>query len=439
MNYQNIQRFLNLNHGRYGDNVPNQIMWNHILNHSLIYMMDMEYKVEKPYQCFKNFLEKYAVNWDVRYVNVPSPIGNQDNFEARIYSLDNASVMHLIGSRGEIDVTLNADTEETLNRIIEKVQEVFPKKEPPKNEQAIDMDFWYMTTEPNNVTRKIEVPCWEQVKGNYTPGIQADVEELLKIKKPTNEGKLIIFNGLPGCGKTFLLRTLLWEWRDWAKGDFVLDPEVLFSSPSYLLSLVLDMESDFESGEKKKESKWRILILEDADNYISTTAKTEYGQQVSRLLNLLDGLVGQGLNIMVVLTANEEHHKIHDAIKRPGRCLKSMEFDGFSREQAITWLQMRGLGEDQLPKAKNTSVGFRTQVAESYSLAELFKIAKENNMEERKDVKIVIGENDVRMYEGGNSMLDEILAEGGNVKVTIKEAKAIAEKIGLEFEDKDAH
>lgn len=38
-------------------------------------------------------------------------------------------------------------------------------------------------------------------------------------------GKLVLWHGEPGTGKTYALRTLAWEWRDWCDFHYVIDPQ----------------------------------------------------------------------------------------------------------------------------------------------------------------------------------------------------------------------
>ena len=47
-------------------------------------------------------------------------------------------------------------------------------------------------------------------------------------------------------------------------------------------------------------------------------AKERTGQALSRFLNVVDGLIGQGLRLLVLVTSNEELGKLHPAVSRPG-------------------------------------------------------------------------------------------------------------------------
>lgn len=52
-------------------------------------------------------------------------------------------------------------------------------------------------------------------------------------------GRLLLLHGAPGTGKTTALRALARSWGAWCQADCVLDPEVLFSQPGYLMSAAM--------------------------------------------------------------------------------------------------------------------------------------------------------------------------------------------------------
>jgi hypothetical protein len=67
-------------------------------------------------------------------------------------------------------------------------------------------------------------------------------------------------------------------------------------------------------------------------------AKRGSGQALARLLNLADGLMGQGTKVLLALTTNEALTGLHPAIVRPGRCLAEIHVDALTRVEAERWL-----------------------------------------------------------------------------------------------------
>ena len=62
---------------------------------------------------------------------------------------------------------------------------------------------------------------------------------------------------------------------------------------------------------------------------------------MGRLLNLADGLLGQGLRCLFLITTNEQLGRIHPAVVRPGRCLAQVEFGPLPASQAARLLGRR--------------------------------------------------------------------------------------------------
>ena len=72
-------------------------------------------------------------------------------------------------------------------------------------------------------------------------------------------------------------------------------------------------------------------------------AKAQAGQGLSRLLNVVDGIIGQGLRVIVLVTTNDDLRQLHPAVSRPGRCLAKVEFVPFTPEEAKEWLDRNGV------------------------------------------------------------------------------------------------
>jgi ATP-dependent 26S proteasome regulatory subunit len=98
-----------------------------------------------------------------------------------------------------------------------------------------------------------------------------------------------------------------------------------------------------DEGEGSKA--WRLLVLEDTGELLTPDAKSVIGQGLSRFLNVVDGLIGQGLRVLVLVTTNEPIKTLHPAVARPGRCAANIEFWPLSAEESSAWFEQHGSAE----------------------------------------------------------------------------------------------
>ena len=149
-------------------------------------------------------------------------------------------------------------------------------------------------------------------------------------------GRLALWHGPPGTGKTWALRALGREWNEWCDLHYVTDPERLLGGDTgYMLTVLAsrseprddDLDDLLSEGRarREREDRWRLLVLEDAGEFLGMAAPAEVGRGFARLLNIADGLLGQGTKALILVTTNEPLGKLHPAALRPGRAMAALE------------------------------------------------------------------------------------------------------------------
>ena len=255
---------------------------------------------------------------------------------------------------GSIDVEVAAGTSAATEKVILRLLDLFPRNAGEAGIAEVTFSSWD-GTDISRFPRDIQVPDWQGISLNYGADVRRGVEALLTHEFDENSGKLALWYGPPGTGKTYAVRSLLNEWREDIDCYYVMDPERFFgSSVSYLLSMVLDDEST---------SKWRLIVIEDAAEMLSVDAREKVGNALGRLLNLCDGLIGQGLDLLVLITTNEDIGRLHPAVTRPGRCVSRVEFGPLDADGVEEWLIARGADPGGVPRRAMT-------------LAEMFSVAR---------------------------------------------------------------
>ncbi|HEY2833465.1 MAG TPA: DUF5925 domain-containing protein [Sporichthyaceae bacterium] len=178
--------------------------------------------------------------------------------------------------------------------------------------------------------RELEVPEWTAIARNYPQC--GELDSLMGLPSVAGTGRLLLWTGAPGTGKTWAIRALARAWSSWCNPHLVIDPERFFGDAAYLVEVM----SEEDHGADPAAPRARLIICEDADDFIRAREAT--GSGVGRLLNVADGLLGQGLNNIILLTANAPMQRLDPALIRPGRLLGHLEFERFTAAQAREWL-----------------------------------------------------------------------------------------------------
>jgi uncharacterized protein DUF5925/ATPase family protein associated with various cellular activities (AAA) len=237
-------------------------------------------------------------------------------------------------------VQIHAGSRQAARLEMARVKELIPLADEPASDE-ISIGFWYRGGRgPRKEVRRLGAPAWSEGARNYPTSTRRLLEPLMaNLPAVLLGGRLILWHGVPGTGKTSALRTLARENAKDILLEYVLDPDTFFGNETgYFVSVLFNDDDEIEAG------KTRLLVLEDCDELLAADAKRQGGQGLARLLNLVDGLIGQGLRIGVLITTNDPLSSFHPAVSRPGRCGAAIAFDAFDQEEADQWFAGEGLG-----------------------------------------------------------------------------------------------
>ncbi|MHB1459384.1 MAG: DUF5925 domain-containing protein [Thermoleophilia bacterium] len=260
--------------------------------------------------------------------------------------------------------TLSADayaiSDDAADALLDLTREHIPPME--LAEDIVPVTFWRHVPKigalPN--TRKIEAPFWDDIKDNYVDSTRCALDQLIGRSLDSKlAGKLVLWHGEPGTGKTYALRSWARSCRDQIDVNYIVDPEVFFGNSSYMMELLA----------RRSSRELSLFIAEDTGELLASDAKRSIGQGLSRLLNICDGFIGQGMRILFLITTNEELGSMHPAVVRPGRCYANIGFERFTENEAAHWLSTRGVEGERIPS--------KSTIAELYSFIDREQILAE--------------------------------------------------------------
>jgi hypothetical protein len=301
-----------------------------------------------------------------------------ENGESMVIELG-AALVYVALRGGFVVAQAAAASEEAAQHALLTLRDRLPAPEPVARHD-VPVAFWtYTPNGPMPSLRAIAVPEWDEISENYAAATRSSLEPIMRGFKPAHGGQLILWHGEAGTGKTFALRALAWEWREWCQLHYIVDPDTFFGERAdYLMGVLMqppgmsmgihvmggphgwamsraifhdaEMEleedgNDDEDADERAAKHWRLLVLEDTGELLTPDAKAIIGQGLSRFLNVVDGLIGQGLRVLVLVTTNEEIRALHPAVARPGRAAANVEFAPLTGDEAKAWLERRGVAE----------------------------------------------------------------------------------------------
>ena len=195
-------------------------------------------------------------------------------------------------------------------------------------------------------------------RGNYAPAVLEEFDHVVaELGSMTPCGRLVLIDGEPGTGKSYLVRGLLSAHK--SDATFILVPPDLLhalSGPAFIPALLEERRLSENEGAI-------VLVLEDADECLAPRMADNINS-VATMLAFGDGILGAMMDIRIVATTNRKKAELDPALMRAGRLCRRISVGPLSAEQAN--VVARRLNPDLTLGYKS---GAKVILAEVYQLA----------------------------------------------------------------------
>ncbi|SHG68103.1 ATPase family associated with various cellular activities (AAA), partial [Salegentibacter echinorum] len=295
----------------------------------------------------KKFLKEFEVSFKSYFLKIFSDTtwrGNKKSLNDKLFILEEKIILQVENDR----VFLLFETMDgTLLKKIKDFVPRFHKKKQSKPEICV-----IINDRQSLATRKIKFKKPDlNLEENYAddfPLVHQQIKEQLKKKK---ESGLFLLHGKPGTGKSTYIRYLI----------KTIKKKTIFLSPRTAGSL-----DNVEMTRLLLENHNCILIIEDAEE-LMVSRNHQRNSNLSTILNLTDGILGESLGIQIIATFNTDVKNIDAALLRKGRLKTTYEFKPLSVAKS-----------EQLLKKKDIDI----QINHPMSLAEIYHFDAQNKIQQ---------------------------------------------------------
>ncbi len=189
------------------------------------------------------------------------------------------------------------------------------------------------------IEKKFDTLPLDSIAANYSSEVVEQTRAAIELLKTAPNG-ILILNGPPGTGKSFLIRAMLWEARKHKAPVVCTPPQQFLTSMALLTDAIMTVGEDDDDYDYRgipvstTKPDGTLVVLEDIGELLTESNVTTHVDATSNLLNFADGLLSLLANTLFVLSFNQDIGKINPALTRPGRCLGQITVEPLGWEQA---------------------------------------------------------------------------------------------------------
>ena len=259
------------------------------------------------------------------------------------YFLEQGLMLNILKST--INMLFTYEQETSVNLLFEECKKFIKKQ---KNTTDISL---IVSQNKELVTKEVHIKKSKiDFNIHYNEDFLSIHKTIVKQLNKTDTNGLYLFHGQPGTGKSSYIKFLIHQ----------LKKKVIFISPKMAGEL-----DNLSMTPFLLENRNSVLVIEDAEELITSREEVR-NSNLSMLLNLTDGLLGESLGIQIIATFNTDVKNIDKALLRKGRLSVIYEFKPLALDRTNALLN---------------KLGHSIEVTQPLSVADIFNFEISNNYE----------------------------------------------------------
>ena len=326
------------------------------------FMESLTFEVFKTQNVYKQYLTGYCkedfLDEIRKEIKINKELVNKENVNSASYEiiwLTDDVVIHIYKDNSDHSHTLNVlSRSQQANDDVMTLFKKYLKKKKRNAIHFLEIRHEAFTLTPLEVDSTFK-PLIEENYSSETVEKFKYIAEEIKVEEPN--GKLVLLDGPPGTGKTYLIRSLIYR---------VMNDCAVVIIPPHLTTKISDPEF-FSLFLNESRDRPLMLVIEDADACLAPRGSDNIST-VSSMLNYTDGILGNVLDMRIVASTNAVYQDLEGALLRPGRLLGRFNIEAmdFAASQVI-YNRLTDNGS------------YRFKPGNKYTLADVYQKAKNKN------------------------------------------------------------